>query len=497
MSKPKVFAYPAFVAVMCMLLLLVLGACGDTATPATTTSAATTSAATTTTNAATTTTAAMTTTSAATTAAAMTTTSAATTAAAMTTTSAATTAASASGGGVMAPFSFTAPSSIKGGPGVDLNAKTINVGAIGALTGPIAIGGVPLVRGEEVFFKMLNDMGGIGGFKVNITEGDSQYSPQLTVQQYTKMVPNVAIFGQIIGAPAAAAVKDLATGDKVLFLAATSDSSILAYPYGFIDAIPYPLEAINVIDYAANQLGKKNSKFAIIYQNDDYGQDVIKGYKAIIQADNLQDVADIPFNVTDKDFTGQITQAKNAGADVVWLASQPAQTAAIMGTAIQVGYNPQWLLESPAFNTQLLNTPIKDVLMKSYVASYGVVWGDPNAPGEALKLAAVAKYAPDQKPDNYFTAGWWYGIVITNILANALKSGDLSRDGIYKAFQSTKNIDLGNGPGQPLLSYGSTPNDRVPFRSSIISKPDPTVLGGLGPVSQPYTSDAAKNYKFS
>jgi ABC-type branched-subunit amino acid transport system substrate-binding protein len=353
-----------------------------------------------------------------------------------------------------------------------------------------------LTRGSEVFFKALNDAGGIGGYKIELEEGDSQYATQLAVQQYTKIAPDVAMFGQVIGAPSAAALKDQAESDKILILAATADSSITSDKYVFTTAIPYPLETINGIDYAVNQLGKKGAKFAIVYQDDAYGQDCLKGYKAAIQAYGLNDVGQIPFKVTDKDFTAQATQLKNSGAEVVWMASQPTQTAGIMGTATQLGVQPQWMLQSAAFNSALLATPLKPVLLKALVASYGVDWGLSSAPGEAIKLAAIAKYAPDQKPDNYFTAGWSYAIVTTNILAKALANGDVSRDGIFKAFESVKNIDLGNGPTQPTISYGSSPNERVPFRFTTIYKVDPADPAGYSPITPPFVSDTAKNYKF-
>ncbi len=519
MHKARISGQAMLVTVVVLLMAMVLAACGETATPAATSAAAsttaamtsvaamTTSAAAATTSAAAATTsaaAATTSAAAATTSAAAATTSAAaaTTSAAAATTSAAaaTTSAAASpaaGGFSVTTFNITVPASLKTGPGVDTATKTITVGGIGALSGPVAAAGKLLIRGSEVYFKALNDAGGIGGYKINFVTGDSQYSPQLAVQQYTKLAPDVAIIGQVIGAPSAAALKDQAESDKLMFLAATADSSVLNYKYAFTSAIPYPLETINGIDYAVNQLNKKSSKFAIVYQDDAYGQDSLKGYKAAIQAFGLQDVGQIPFKVTDKDFTAQATQLKTSGADVVWMASQPTQTAQIMGAATQLGVAPQWMLQSAAFSSQLLGTPIKDVLLKAFVASYGVPWGDPNAPSEATKIAAIAKYAPDQKPDSYFSAGWAYGIVVTNILAKALSNGDISRDGILKAFESLKDVNLGQGPGQPLFSYGSAANDRVPFRTSIIFKVDANDVAGYSPVTKPFTSEAAKSYKFS
>ena len=505
MYKRRLSGMTALLTILTLAAVMLLGACGDN-TP--TSSTAATTAATTATTAAVTT-AAMTSAAAPATTAAMTsatamTTAAMTSAAAPATTAAVTTAATATtaaaapaGSGTMTPFAVKAPDNIKAGPGVDTTNKVIKIGAIGALSGPIAVGGKPLVRGQEVYFKALNDAGGIGGYKVEMVEGDSQYAPQLAVQQYTKIAPDVAMFGQVIGAPSAAALKDQAESDKTLILAATSDSSILNYKYVFTTPIPYPLETINGIDYLVKQQNKKSAKFAFVYQDDAYGQDSLKGYKAIVQADGLTDVGQIPYKVTDKDFTAQVTQLKSSGAEVVFMASQPAQTAAIMGASAQLGVSPQWVLQSSAFNTQLLATPIKDILLnKSLFVAYGVPWGSPTAPSELQKLAAIAKYAPDQKADNYFSSGWTYGIVTANILAKAIQNGDLSRDGIFKAFESTKNIDLGYGPGQPSISYGSTPNERVPYRLTTIFKFDATDPIGYVPLSQPFTSDAARDYKF-
>src|SRR5690349_20348733 len=76
-------------------------------------------------------------------------------------------------------------SSIKAGVGVDLNAKTITLGILSPYSGPVADPiGKPLARGVDVFFKSINDQGGIDGFKVKFVEKDTQYKPQLQVEQY-------------------------------------------------------------------------------------------------------------------------------------------------------------------------------------------------------------------------------------------------------------------------------------------------------------------------
>jgi hypothetical protein len=171
-----------------------------------------------------------------------------------------------------------------------------------------------------------------------------------------------------------------------------------------------------------------------------------------------------------------------------------------MGTAAQLGYNPQWIMQSPAYNFALLGTadkpsPIKPIVEKALQCSFGVTWGDPTAPGEAVKLAAVAKYAPDIKPgDGPFTVGWVQSIVTANILAKAMANGDMTRDGLIAAFEQQKNIDFGGTA--PSVSYGPTPNDRVPSRETTIFKIDATAVGTTVPIGK-ISSEIAKAYKLS
>src|SRR5260370_8184815 len=92
--------------------------------------------------------------------------------------------------GCASSSSSTSSSGIKADKGVDLTTKTINLGILSPFSGPVAAPiGDPLARGVEVFFKSVNDHGGIDGFKVNLTEKASQYNPHLAIHMSTH-IPN-------------------------------------------------------------------------------------------------------------------------------------------------------------------------------------------------------------------------------------------------------------------------------------------------------------------
>ena len=453
---------------LALILALALTACGDaTSTTAPATTAATTTAAAPT--AATTTTAPT----------------------AVATTAAAATKAQPAGFSVV---NTKVPAGLKAGPGVDQANKVIKVGTLFPLSGPVGPYGKIQLSAVEAYFKTLNDMGGIGGYKIEVVSGDTAYQPQQAVQQYSKIAPDIAMFSVVLGTPIVQAVKDQLTADKIIAGASTFDSTILSEKFVYLQATPYPIETINGIDFAVRELDGKNKKFALVYQDDSYGADVIKGYNAAIKAYGLTDVGQLPFKVGDTTFTTQATQLKSNGADIIVLGSQPSETAKIIGTASQLGVKAKYLILSPGFTSSLLATPVKDVLVQdSFFVSKGTSWGDPNVPGWEPMIAAAAKYSPDVKPSNWYSFGWIQAIITANIIGKALEQGDVTRDGLLKSLESSKNIDLAGL--LPPVSFGTTANERIPSRETTIFKLDANAPDGTVQLSKSFASDLAKSYK--
>ena len=387
-------------------------------------------------------------------------------------------------------------SGIKAGVGVDLAHKTITLGILTPLSGPVADPiGKPLTRGIEVFFKSVNDHGGIDGFKVNLVEKDSQYNPQLQVQQYGLIHNQVLMIAESLGTPTTFAIKDQAASDHMLVSAATLSSALAREKYLILIGTPYRLQVENAFDYVVNKLGIKKPATGIIYQNDEYGQDGLTGYNEAVTAYQLHDVGKASYAVTDTDFTAQVSQLKAARAKYVFLTSTPVYTAKIIGTAHALGYDPQWILQSPAFSPLLLAVPtLVPLLSKAWIVSQGATWGDTSKPGMKALLDDVAKYAPDQKPDGFFEFGYTESKITYAILKKAIENNDLTRDSLLTAFDSLKNLDLGGL--LPPVTYGTAPNDRVPTRDNIVYIIDPTQPTSVKALSDDFTGSAAMQSQF-
>jgi ABC-type branched-subunit amino acid transport system substrate-binding protein len=392
--------------------------------------------------------------------------------------------------------SGTSTGSLKAGPGVDITNKAITLGILSPNSGPVADPiGKPLARGVEVYFDSINASGGIDGYKVKFLEEDTQYNPQLEVQLYNQIHTKVAMIADSLGTPTTFAIKDLAAADHMLISGATLSSALAREKYLVLVGTPYRLQVENAFDYVVNKLGVQNPPVGIIYQNDEYGQDGLTGYKEAVNYYHLHNVGQATYTVTDTDYTAQVSQLKAAGAKYVFLTTIPTATAGIIATSFKLGYNPQWILQSPAFAPALLSVPGLGALMsRAWLVSQGANWGDTSVPGMAQMMSDVQKYAPDQKPDSYFEFGYTESKITYAILKKALDNNDITRDGLFNAFESLHNVDLGGL--LPPVTYGSSPNQRVPSRDSVIFAIDPTQPAGIKALSSDFTGGAALQSQF-
>jgi ABC-type branched-subunit amino acid transport system substrate-binding protein len=392
-----------------------------------------------------------------------------------------------SGGGAAA-------GTVKGGPGVDVAAKTIRIGDINALTGPASALGKPVAAGHRAFFKALNANGGIDGWKVRLTIKDSGYQPQQHVQIYRAIRDNVAMLDSF-GSPTTKAIQSQIDKDKLVTTPASFDSIWGQDPVIAPVGTPYSYDIANVLDYYTKH-GDQKPKIGIIYQNDEYGQDGLRGYKAAADKLGFDDVSRQTFKAGDTEFTAQIQKLKAAGAKAVVVVALPSSTGPIIGTAATLGFAPQWILQGPAFLEQLITkdgslkakpTPVAAALKGALVTSFAAAWGDPNAPGMKDVVAHHDEYESGAPPSIYFALAYASAKVQTAILRKALAAGDLSRAGILKAKQSLGKVDLGGIT--PDVTY--TDKGGPPSTKSLITRIDPSVDGFLKPVESNYGSDVA------
>jgi ABC-type branched-subunit amino acid transport system substrate-binding protein len=377
-----------------------------------------------------------------------------------------------------------------------ITGKTIKLGMITPLTGPVAAIGKPLSLGHEVFWKSINDQGGIDGYKIELVTKDSEYKADVAVQQYNALNKDVLMMAQVLGSQITESVKDLSKQDKLLMAPASLSSSFAREKYLILLAAPYRIQIENAFEYVVNTQGKRSPKTFIIYQNDEYGLDGKRGYDESISAYGLVDVGSATFKSGDQSFTAQVTEAKNKGAEYVVIVAT-SETPRIVGAAAALAYKPKWILQSPSWFTAFKRLPIVGTFEADAMVFVDTAqWGDTSQPGMKQMLDNMKKYAPDQQPDGFFQFGYSQATVVHAILKKAVERRDLTRAGTLKAFESLKNVDLGGL--FPAVSYGTSdkPNERVPGRASRAWKVDRNAPTGLVPISDFFVGKAAKDSKF-
>jgi ABC-type branched-subunit amino acid transport system substrate-binding protein len=391
----------------------------------------------------------------------------------------------------------------KAGPGVDTKTKTISLGVLSPLSGPVASIGKPLTAGEQTYFDALNAGGGIDGWKVKLVKRDTKYDPQTEVQQYNGISGDVAFIAQSLGSPTTKAIQPLASQQKMLIGAAAQDSALTTDPVMAVIGTPYAIDVANALHYIAGQSGAAKPKIGIIYQDDEYGQDGLRGYTAGLDTYHFDDVARATYKATDTDLTAQIQKLRKAGARYVFFIGVPGAGANVVGTASSQGYNPTWVFQGPAWSEYLMSstgTPkgkptavAKALASNVWVLGYTAQWGDKNVPGMEQFLADTKQYAASQIPDYYYMYGYAMAKMEAAVLRKAIASGDLTREGILDAKLNLGSVDLGGLV--PPIDY--TPALGPVSRQTEIAKVSASSPGFLKQFRTYFTGDAAQNMKFT
>jgi ABC-type branched-subunit amino acid transport system substrate-binding protein len=383
--------------------------------------------------------------------------------------------------------------SLKSVPGFD--GKTIKLGVLTPLTGPVAVIGLPLTAGNQVYFDSVNAKGGIGGkYKVELVQEDTQYSPPKTVQQYNKIKGDVVAFTQVLGtAPTLAVLPQLRT-DGMIAAPASLDALWVREENLLPVGGPYQVQAVNALDYYVKQAGGKGKNICSFIQDDAYGE---AGQAGVDFAASKLDfkVADTQrFKAGDKDVTGQVQRLQRSKCDAVFLVATPTDAGTIWGTAAKLGFAPRWIGQSPTWIDELGASPLAEYLQKTtWITAEGTEWGDNSVEGMTAMVENVEQYKPDQEPDYYFGFGYQQGIAMTALLEKAVELGDLSHEGLMKASEELGTVSFDGLTDD--YQYGPA-DQRNPPRTTTIYEVDPDKPFGLGKLEYQYESDAAAEYEF-
>ncbi|MGH8686794.1 MAG: ABC transporter substrate-binding protein [Burkholderiales bacterium] len=228
--------------------------------------------------------------------------------------------------------------------------KEIKIGNINPYSGPASAYGT-IGKTIAAYFKMVNEHGGVNGRKIEFISYDDGYSPPKAVEMARKLVEQdqVLLIFQSLGTPSNSAIHKYMNAKKVpqLFVAtgATKWNDPQHFPWSMGWQPNYQTEA----HIYAEQILKNSpkAKIGILYQNDDYGKDYLKGFKDGLGANaSSMIVKEVSYETSDPTVDSQVVQLQAAGADTFFNISTPKFAAQAIRKAYDTGWKPTQYLNN-------------------------------------------------------------------------------------------------------------------------------------------------------
>jgi branched-chain amino acid transport system substrate-binding protein len=326
----------------------------------------------------------------------------------------------------------------------------IKIGNINAYSGPASAYGV-IARTEAAYFNKINAEGGINGRKINFISYDDGYSPPKTVEQARKLVESdeVLFIFNSLGTPPNSAIQKYMNSKKVpqLFVAtgATKWNDPREFPWTMGWQPNYQSETQIYAKYILKHM--PNAKIAVLYQNDDYGKDYLKGLKDGLGAKAASMiVAEDSYETTEPTIDSHIVRLKASGADVFLNISTPKFAAQAIRKVAEIEWKPTQFLNNVSASIGSVIKPAgmenaQGIISSAYLKDpTDPQWKDD--PGMKTWNAFLDKYFPEADRAD---ASVVYGYTVAQTMVYVLKQcgDDLTRANIMKQAASIKDLELG------------------------------------------------------
>jgi len=355
--------------------------------------------------------------------------------------------------------------------------KEILIGHINPYSGPASAYGT-IGRSIAAYFKKVNEEGGVNGRQINMVSYDDGYSPPKTVEMARKLVEQdkVLLIFQSLGTPPNSAIHKYMNAKKVphLFVAtgATKWNDPKNFPWTMGWQPNYQTEAGIYAQHILKD--KPNAKIAVLYQNDDYGKDYLKGFKDGLGAKaKTMIVKEVSYEVTDPTVDSQMAQLQASGADTFFNITTPKFGAQAIRKAWDSGWKPVHYLNnvSASIGTTLrpagLDKSVGLITTQYLKDQNDKAWA--NDPAVLEWTAFMKKYYPD---GNLAASENFYGWSVAQTMVQVLKQcgNDLTRENVMRQAASLKNFVL---PGAlPGIKLNTSPTDFAPFESVQLARFD-------------------------
>jgi branched-chain amino acid transport system substrate-binding protein len=322
----------------------------------------------------------------------------------------------------------------------------IKIGNIVPYSGPASAYGI-IGKSEEAYFKMINENGGINGRKIKFISYDDAYSPPKAVEQVRKLVESdeVLVVFSALGTPSNTAIHKYLNAKKVPQLFAATGATKWNDPTHFpwtIGWLPsYQSEGRIYAKFLIKE--KPDAKVAVLYQNDDFGKDYLKGLKDGFGAKASAIIAEESYEISEPTIDNHIVKLKASGADVLISITTPKFAAQTIKKMAEIDWKALQIVANVSTSVGAVMKPAgfengQGVLSAHYAKDAGdAQWKDD--PGMKKFLAFLDKYYPDaDRTNSQVIYGYGAAQTLTKVLE--MCGDDLTRANIMKQAANLKDF---------------------------------------------------------
>ncbi|MGY4457420.1 ABC transporter substrate-binding protein [Bradyrhizobium sp. LB13.1] len=323
----------------------------------------------------------------------------------------------------------------------------IKIGNIMPYSGP-ASAYAAIGKAEEAYFNKINAEGGIGGRKIKFISYDDGYSPPKTVEQARKLVESdgvLLIFGSL-GTSTNGAIRKYMNEKKVpqLFVAsgASKWNDPRQYPWTMGWQPSYASEAHIYAKYIMKE--KPDGKIGVLYQNDDFGKDYLKGLKDGLGPKASMIVLEEGYDTSEPAIDEHVVKLKAAGADILISITTPKFAAQAIKKAAEINWHPVHIISNVSASVGGVLEPAGLEISQGILsASYTKDGSDPqwnSDDGMKKFYNFLAQYAPTA---NKLDAGVVFGYAAAQTMVKVLQmcGDDLTRENVMKQAASLKDFE--------------------------------------------------------
>ena len=331
----------------------------------------------------------------------------------------------------------------------------ILIGNVQDLSGPMKELGALLPGGSNLYFRHINEQGGIHGRKIEMKVEDHGYNPQKAMASAKKLIEKDQVFClyNVIGTSPCEAIRPILAESSVPLIApatqsgSMSDMSREAAELIFHTDTGYDKQVVILVDQILSDDAK--AKIGLIYQDDDYGENVLKGVSTaekktgtFIQKESYQRGA--------TDFAGQVVNLMKGGANHVIIAGVVKEPIIVMKTASAMGYSPQFYGTSPTMDSRVA-LAAGSAGEGFIAANFAYLWNS-DAPTAVLYRDLCKNY---EVPEKYLGMYHFYGFVTAQLLVEGLKRAGPypTRNRLVNAFETFNKWE---GGGFPPITYSQS-----------------------------------------